>query len=123
MARMTGKQLVKALKDSGTGEAKLEVARAALHKNIRCPADDVIELLEAASDSNALNDPAKRKVLRRFDLDLDESGKPAIFCVIPAATLNKAKQIARDGVYKPPVKEKKQAIEDLPDEKEPAPKP
>lgn len=86
---MTGKQLVKLLRESGTGEAKLAVARAVLERKPKASAEAVFDALKA--DYEAGN------------------------CV-GEGTLAKAEQIMRDGEYRflPPVVET--PIEDLDDD-------
>lgn len=92
---MTGKQLVRILRDSGTGETGLTVARKLLGEN---PLASAAQVIRALKKDNATGE-ANGGEVRRVGL----------------LTIEKAEQIARDGKYIPPPPKKIVPIEDEPD--------
>jgi hypothetical protein len=98
---MTGKLLTRLLRESGTGETGLGVCRDVLEKNPNASASKIVGALEADFAAGERSGEARR---------------------VGALTVEKAKQIARDGKYIPAPPKKKVFIEDEPDELEEKPK-
>lgn len=109
---MTAKELIRLMRESGTGKAKLDILRALAGLQLYDASQTAKDIASHVADRPHTT---AKDVMAWLDNDAYEAHRDHREPVISPTSLAKAWQITRDGVYVPPPQAKEPFPEDMPD--------